>query len=158
MIQRIQSVFLLLVAGLLLASLFLPFWTKNNPNIDEKAHLTAWNLSRTTENKPISTESTIYIGLLAIAAGGLAIFEIFQYKKRRFQTVLGAVNSFVIAGVIGSVLYVSTQKGEILFSPSVMGSYAIGYYLAWGAFVFNILSNRFIRRDELLVRSSDRLR
>jgi hypothetical protein len=38
------------------------------------------------------------------------------------------------------------------------GQYLIGTYLPMGAMVCNLIANRFIRRDENLVRSADRLR
>ena len=37
-------------------------------------------------------------------------------------------------------------------------SFLISFYLIFLAIFFNFLSNRFIRKDELLVRESDRIR
>jgi len=44
------------------------------------------------------------------------------------------------------------------FAPNIYGEYKYGIYLPVIALIFNLLANRFIRRDEKLVRSVDRLR
>ena len=50
-------------------------------------------------------------------------------------------------------------RGQQEFAPDSMGQYMLpGFFLPAIAMVFNILANRFIRRDENLVRSVDRLR
>jgi hypothetical protein len=166
MIQRIQSVFLLAVAVLMIALLFVPIWGKNNGffikeggqpvTVGEGVTLTAWYINYTHTGKTDS-QPVYYIGILAIVTACVAGYSIFQYNNRRLQMIVGAVNSFLIAATVSAML-IASNSARGLFSPSVQGDFLIGFYLGWGAFVFNILANRFIRRDERLVQSADRIR
>jgi hypothetical protein len=47
---------------------------------------------------------------------------------------------------------------ESLLQPELQGNYLMGFYLPVVALLFNLLSNRFIRKDEMLVKSADRIR
>jgi hypothetical protein len=73
------------------------------------------------------------------------------------QLKLGALNVLLIAGTIGAAFYYSNQ-GEQLLNPTREGSFDAGFYLPTLALILNLLANRFIRRDDQLVRSMDRLR
>ncbi len=162
MIQRIQSVFLFLIVVAMACLLFLPIWGKADANGQEYV-LTAFALSATgtpaseAAAAPIS-KTTIAIAVLAILAALVALYEIFQYKNRLTQMKLGMINSLLLAGVLGACFYYSSFVAEELVNPDTRGEYHAGFYLPVLAMVLNALSNRFIRRDEQLVRSVDRLR
>ncbi|KAA9331792.1 DUF4293 domain-containing protein [Adhaeribacter soli] len=158
MIQRIQSVFLLLLALCMVALLFLPIWSKTDPTTGQTATLTAFSLSQPAgpDATPTST-STIAIGILAIIAAGIALYEIFQFKNRITQMKLGMLNTLVLAGLLGAVIYYSLYVGEELVQGAP-GEREAAFYLPLLALLLNMLANRFIRRDEQLVRSVDRLR
>ncbi|HSI91488.1 MAG TPA: DUF4293 family protein, partial [Adhaeribacter sp.] len=102
MIQRIQSVFLLLLALCCIALLFLPIWTKTDPATGQTLELTAFNL---TQPDGTGSSSTIAIAILAIIAAAVAIFEIFQYKSRLTQMKLGMLNTLLLAGLLGAIMY-----------------------------------------------------
>src|SRR5688572_13698576 len=156
MIQRIQSVFLLLLAFSMLGLLGLPLWHESNAKTGQNVELTAFHL---TESAPAAgTDSnTILIGILAIISAGVAIYEIFQFKNRLKQMKLGMLNTLVIAGTLIAVVYYSYYVGEPII-PATEGEREIGFYMPFVALVLNAVANRFIRRDEQLVRSVDRLR
>ena len=157
MIQRIQSVFLLLLALAMGSVLFLPIWHKADPQSGQELTLTAFQLAFSGGNNPHSGGSTWPIGALAVASAALALFQIFQYRHRFTQLKLGAVNMLLIVAVIGANFFYSTQ-GEILLNVKLEGAYLAGFYLPTLALLLNLLANRFIRADERLVRSQDRLR
>ena len=90
-------------------------------------------------------------------AAAVALISISKYKNRLTQIKLGALNSLLIAGAMGTSLYF-TMNSEKIIDPAVQGSYQIGFFMPVAALIFNLIANRFIRRDEKLVRSVDRLR
>lgn len=157
MIQRIQSVFLFLVMLSTTVMLFFPLWSKQNATTRDKALLTVAVLLHETDGKVLHKQNVIYLGFGAAVAVVLAGISLFSYKNRKMQVLINLINTLVLVGVlIGEVLL--SFKGEKFFSPEIKGSYGIGFYMPGVALVFNALANRFIRRDEMLVRSMDRLR
>ncbi|MBK0403445.1 DUF4293 domain-containing protein [Adhaeribacter sp. BT258] len=160
MIQRIQSVFLLLIALCMIAFLFLPIWSKTDAETGVTATLTAFSLTQTaaagTETASTST-STIALTILAIMAAAVALYEIFQYKNRLTQMKLGMLNTLLLAALLGTSVYYAYYVGEEMIK-GVPGEREAAFYLPFLALLLNALANRFIRRDEQLVRSVDRLR
>ncbi len=158
MIQRVQTIFLSLIVLLMIATLFTRGWHKTAEDSDARAELTAFQLTyQPGDQAPPRQETTIYIALLALAAAALATYEIFSYRNRMRQMKLGALNSLLMAGVVASILLLA-RRGENFLEPEQMGSYGPALYLTMVALGCNVLANRFIRRDEQLVRSADRFR
>ena len=160
MIQRIQSVFLLLLAIAMITFLFVPIWSKTDPASGNTAELTAFALNQTAteagQTAGAST-STIAIGILAIIAAAVAIYEIFQYKNRLTQMKLGMLNTLILAATLGATVYYAYYVGEEMIAGAP-GEREAGFYMPFLALVLNAFANRFIRRDEQLVHSVDRLR
>ncbi|MBC6700328.1 DUF4293 domain-containing protein [Hymenobacter sp. BT190] len=158
MIQRIQSVFLLLLALCMVAVLFLPLWHKADPTTSQELTMTALRFSY---NKPgaglIPSGNVWVIAAFAAASAAVALFEIFQFRNRFLQLKLGMLNLLLILCTIGAGFYFSTL-GEQALNVKMLGSFQAGFYLPTLALLLNLLANRFIRRDEQLVRSMDRLR
>ena len=163
MIQRIQTIFLFLVAACMIVYLFFPLWQKVDGEVYEVVTINAFQLvyesydPESAERSLISEKSTIAISILAIMAAGVALFSIFQYHDRLRQIKLGALNSLLMAGVVGSSFYF-ILKAEKMLGIGQQGQYLFGFYLGMVALLFNSLANRFIRKDEKLVRESDRIR
>lgn len=67
------------------------------------------------------------------------------------------VNSLLMAGILGVCVYF-INKGEGLFDIQNRGEFKMGFYVVGAAILLNILANRFIKRDESLVRAADRIR
>ncbi len=159
MIQRIQSVFLLVMALVMLVTLFVPIWVMGNPDTEEIVTLNAFNLTFTQGlvQEIIMQKSTIYISILVILSTSVSIFSIFQYKNRGTQIKLGALNSLLAMGVVLTSLYFAT-KGQTLLSTGSSGEYGVGFFLPVVALLFNSLANWFIKKDEKLVQSTNRMR
>ena len=94
--------------------------------------------------------------MLCVAAITMAIIEITKYKNRMTQMKIGALNSFFLVGVILASFYFSTTLMKSLNAGG--GGYGLGMWLPGVAVLCNLLANRFIRKDEKLVRDSSRLR
>lgn len=154
MIQRIQTIFLFLIAILMITTIFLKNWEETSNT--EVVSLTALNLTHSQAQTQESNRSVWYIAALAGVAAGLALFSLINYRNRVLQMGLGALNSLVMAGVLGLILYFSQEAETII--PNHDGVFQTGTYLPMAAMLCNIIANRFIRRDEKLVRSADRMR
>ena len=157
MIQRIQSVFLLLLALCMLSMLALPLWHKADGLTHQELTLTAWSLDGTGMSAPKGLGPVFLIASLAIASAVTAVREIFMFRKRFGQLKLGMLNLLFIVATFGLAFYFS-NKGEALLNPKLEGQFQPAFYLPTLALMLNLLANRFIRRDEQLVRSADRLR
>ncbi len=159
MIQRVQSLFLAGVAICLGATFFYPIWQKIDINQEAGVILGALGVEVLTPEQAseIVTFPAAIIGILLAAGIIVSVFEIFQYRSRLNQIKLGALNSLILAAVLGLCVFLSFRL-EQNFSSGSQGSYEMGMYLPAVALIFNLLANRFIRRDEQLVRSVDRIR
>ncbi len=163
MIQRIQSVLLFLVGCIMIACIFLNGWQKVSPDLNEKAVLSSTTLTHSLRAPDGSTadilyqQNTWYIAALFGVAALIAFFSIFQFKNRLLQMKIGSLNTLLIAGGVAAIIILS-RTGENLFNPTLTGSYGPAFYLGIVALILNIASNRFILRDEKLVRSVDRIR
>lgn len=151
--------FLFLVAVAMTLVLTFPIWHQVNPDQSQRMTLNAFNLITTdiASGEVISSESRIYIAILAILAAGLAFFSIFQYKNRTKQMFINMINSLVMVTNVGVIVWISHTANEV-FNPQVNGAFVLGFWAILGGLVMNILANRFIRKDEMLVRSVDRIR
>ncbi len=130
MIQRIQSIYLALVAILCIAFLFVPSVEINDVYILAKNQI------------------MLLIGSLLIAA--IAVGSIFLFKNRPLQINLGYLNLLLIAVLIGIAGYTEFSDGD--FQPT------IGAALPLLFLIFNLLAISGVKKDEKLVRSTDRLR
>ncbi|MBT1703608.1 DUF4293 domain-containing protein [Chryseosolibacter indicus] len=152
--QRIQTVFLAIAIISLIVSIFLPIWVYQDP-LGQSHQLYPLHYT-VKENAGSNTQYFPYAltAILAIAAITIAIVEISKYKNRVLQMKLGALNSLFMAGTIASAVIQSNQ----LVKTFQGGQYGLGLWLPGVAVLCNLLANRFIRKDERLVRDSDRLR
>ncbi|MGI4872259.1 MAG: DUF4293 family protein [Janthinobacterium lividum] len=157
MIQRIQSVFLLLLALCMLSMLALPLWHKTDGLTHQELTLTAFNFLATGLPRPSPPAPVWLIAALALAAAAVAVYEIFQFRRRFTQLKLGMLNLLLLVALFGAEFYLSNQ-GEAALNLKLEGQNQPAFYLPMLAMLLNLLANRFIRRDEQLVRSADRLR
>ena len=162
MIQRIQSILLLLSAIAMGLMLFFPLWQKVSIDPPEEARLDAFHLSYdvlspATGSKQSILKNTFYIALLGSLSAVISLYSIFQYKNRLRQIQLGSLNSLLIGMTLGLLMYV-VLKAETLLEPTRQGNYLLGFYLPLASLLCNFTANRFIKKDEKLIKSMDRIR
>lgn len=136
MIQRIQSLYLL-VAAIISAGLIFVFhlWTNNEGQ------------------EVYALDNYTYLGLFVVSAL-LSLFAIFSFKNRKFQFVLGRLNIILNFILLGIFVYQSLNlSGEADVSEK-----GIGIVLPIFSIVCLVLANKAIKKDEDLVKSVDRLR
>lgn len=156
MIQRIQTIFLFLVVVCMGITIGTELW-------EQAINDQAWKLNAfvlenlDAQGEVVSSTSKWYLGALAAFAGLLALISIFQYKNRGRQMMINMVNSLLMVGLV-ALTFLTTNGLNSELQVEVAGSYKIGFWAILAAMVFNMLANRFIRKDEMLVRSVDRIR
>lgn len=145
MIQRIQSVFYLLAALCAAGLFFLPLASS-----DKTASLFL-------EDKIFNVQD--HISLLIIAGLGvlLPLVAIFLFKNRSLQIKLGAVGLLFPLLIIAAGVWMILKSGTDEVQSAAI-SHELGILLPIGVIVFGILANRFVKKDDELVKSSDRLR
>ena len=164
MIQRIQSLFLFGVAFLMGLTNAYYMWGEVSADESKVATLTTFKLklietagtvSDLSDDTVIRETATWYIGALTILASIIALTSIFQFKNRLNQMKLGALNALIMAAVLGLSFYKIYQFENLIDGT---GQISFGFYCPAGAMLLNIMANRFIRKDEKLVKSVDRIR
>ena len=155
MIQRIQSIFLLMVSILMGLTVFLPLWGKQDGT--NRIEIDTMHMVQTSAGEVVTEQTTVYLAIIAGLTALLALWNIFNFKNRRFQMKIGLFCTLLIAVFIAVATFV-TYQAQDTFSPEIGGTFSYGYYLPVVAVLFNWLSIRFIKKDEDMVRSADRLR
>ena len=149
MIQRIQSIFLLLATGALGGQFKLPY-------LQTAAEDPARSLPALADGVLNPLDNPGLLGLTALAAV-ISFVAIFLFKNRSLQARLSMVAAAI--GVMLLVLVAFTTKTTLDQTPTGGNAQlAFGLALPVLALLFNWLAARAIRKDEALVRSMDRLR
>jgi hypothetical protein len=161
MLQRIQTVFLFIIAVLMVLFQLFPIWT-TSPGVEGTVYrLYAFFLFVGPENNPEAGNWVFWPFFIPGVFAGLVIIvtlvEAFSYKKRMTQIKMGALNSLLLAGVLISTIWFVNQ-GQAEWTVEHPGNYGIGIFFPVVSIINNLLANRFIRKDENLVRSMDRIR
>ncbi len=146
MIQRVQSVFLLLVTALSAVLLFVPVYELHNFDATGSVD----SVSRTFN---ISDNALLMI--LNYAIGVIALITIFLYKWRRIQIRLCNVGLLLNCLLIGLLFFVADTMSS---NMNQRVQYLYGSYLPLIELIFLFLASRFVKKDEELVKSADRLR
>lgn len=157
MLQRFQTIFMAIVVICMGMVANTSLWIKKSSTNNDSVNLNAFTLDIVKGSESTSS-TTIYILVAAIIAGLIAIYSISKFKNRKIQMLLGAINSMVIAIVMGFIFYFIFKEGMPAFEPETEGKYGYGFYAGGVALLANMISNRFIRRDENMVRAADRMR
>ncbi|MEO6537331.1 MAG: DUF4293 domain-containing protein [Ferruginibacter sp.] len=140
MLQRIQSVWLLLATACVFAGLNFPFYSGINVSGEQQYVL------KGTEN--------ILFMLLTVSIGLLSLIAIFMYKNRTVQLRLGIAAAVLQAGLI----YLYYHYSHKVFLTSTYNTYALWAVFQPAALLFLILAIMGIRRDNKIIKESNRLR
>jgi peptidoglycan/LPS O-acetylase OafA/YrhL len=136
MIQRIQSLWLLLAAACAFASFKFPYYSGTKLNDPLLYELTA--------------TGSFLLMITTIAVGGLALVNIFMFKKRTLQLRL------CVLGILLEALLIFLYYRQV--ATFVQGTYALTAILHSVIVLAFVLAARGINKDSKLVKDSDRLR
>lgn len=162
MIQRIQTLYLLLVVALGITLCFVPvvqFVTPEGAEIVCAWELTALGMTETTVTELPAVELNGLWGLLlaSIIIPVMALVDIFLYNKRLLQARLNIFTIMLCLGYYGVLaIYVYLAKMVIDVDVDV-------YVMGWACLplvclVLTVMATRRILKDEAMVRAADRLR
>ena len=139
MIQRQQSIWLLLAAAASMLGFFFPFFGGAEQNLNA----TSGSMST------VNAGSSFFLIIVTAGSVLLGLIAIFLYKDRKMQLRLALTG--LILSLIAIALYFSAIKG-------LPGVIALSSIFTFFAPVFYLLAIRGIRRDEKLIKSLDKLR
>ncbi|MBA3647685.1 MAG: DUF4293 domain-containing protein [Chitinophagales bacterium] len=144
MLQRLQTVYLLLSLGCIVLLLFFPVW-------------------QTTRGYSAEGLNTVgagtHIFLMPVAAilvfSHLVAIFLFKNRKRQLQFCTGNILLFIIY-LIWALIIIQTESH--IFQNFNIAEFKTGAYLPLIGMILNILARIGILKDEALIRSMNRLR
>ncbi len=159
MIQRIQTLILLLVIILMGSLVYAPMWIKISEGGDVYI-FKFYFLKHLTGTGDIIDMETMPYSILMIAASlvaFLSLVEILLFKNRILQIKIGILNNFILISMLCFSAYVSVKLSKMI-GKIEFSDFRFGFLII----IFSIMSNSrasyYIKKDEKLVRSEDRLR
>lgn len=161
MIQRIQTIYLLIVAILGIALIWLPVLIFVTP--EGAAELRIWELGATgltevtdSELPPVVLHGVWGLTLTTVLIPVLALIDIFLYHKRLLQARLNIFQVMLCLGYYGVLaIYVWLMKMNV---EDVVWSLDFWAAIPLICMILTLMATRRILKDEALVRAADRLR
>ncbi len=138
MLQRIQSIWLLLVAAFAAITFRFPFYNGD------------WSGDTLPTPIDLNALTTIWLTVLTVITGALAFVTIFLFDNRKLQMKLSYLGIFL--SVILLVIYFMEMNR---FTSGTISLWCIFYFAILGCY---ILAARGIWKDQKLIKSMDRLR
>ena len=155
MLQRIQTVYLIAATVLMSLMLFLPLAEIATEGTGIYEVLSkGWYITGGEYAEPVMLTWPVFILVLFLTL--LPLINIFLYKKRKLQIRICIYSIILAFGLIGLIYYYFV----IGFRPLDEPAYALSFPMVLPAiFIILIyLAFRGIRKDEILIRSLDRIR
>ncbi|MDR1180426.1 MAG: DUF4293 domain-containing protein [Bacteroidales bacterium] len=155
MIQRIQTLLLLIAAICFTVACFMPVGTISTSEIYYV--VTPWVLK---ENIPdgLVIYPTYFIGMLQAMLAIISLVAVFLYKKRTTQSKV--CTAAIIINFVLIIVMLWVYPGSILPNklPGMEMEYSLFALLSILPLICLYLANKYIIRDEKMVRAADRLR
>ncbi len=145
MIQRVQSLFLFLVTAVSGILLLVPVYELHEVG----------QVNPETVIRSFNIPDNALLMILNCAIGVLAFINIFLFKWRKIQIRFCNLGLLLTCLLIGLLFFVADTMSS---NMNQLVKYRYGSYLPLIELVFLFLASRFVRRDEDLVKSADRLR
>ena len=152
MIQRIQTIWLLLAALTICCLLLLPMVTATIGS--SEYYVIASGLYQKTENSTKQIEASLPLLISTIAVSLMSFINIFNFKNRTTQKRIVMANIVLII----SLSFWCSQFAKKIPGGLETANYNVGMFLPVIAILFSILAIRGINNDDKLIRSAERLR
>ncbi|HET6243057.1 MAG: DUF4293 domain-containing protein [Bacteroidetes bacterium] len=154
MIQRIQSIYLFIAAILTSLIYIFPFAEYLKDGTFYLLDIMGLKNNSTSE----TIFSTLPLLLLVSICILIAFATIFLFNKRTLQIRLCNLNILLYVILIAGVFFYSDRVENELNVESLVTTYKFGSIIPVIGIILTFLANRAIRKDEALVRASDRIR
>jgi amino acid permease len=156
MIQRIQTLFLFLVFATSLAAFFFPIANFLSSPV-YTIELGVFGIKEFADYD-MTWPNTILLPVVLGLTGLIAFITIFLYKRRKAQVRLIRFDLLLNIIYLALIFFYYVPELETLTQTNADYISEPGIYLPIVSVVFLILASRFIKKDEKLIRSADRLR
>jgi uncharacterized protein DUF4293 len=155
MLQRIQSIYLLLSSLALFALFLFPF--AHNVYVNgQSVSIMITGIFRDVNGHPVHDQFFVALTAVTVVMALLPLIIIFFYKNRKQQIALCYSAILVIIGF--SFWVAQTVKGAMGATVLDTHNWGIGLFLSSVSILFIVFAVKAIQRDEKLVKSADRLR
>ena len=151
MIQRIQTLFLLAAAAFMALMLFLPL-----AEILTTDGVTYTGMSRGLLKEGELVVRTLPVNILVVVTAGILLFNIFLFRNRKLQIRLCVYAIILEFGLVGLMYYFWVVVLRQLEVDNFLVRVPIVFPVV--AVILTYLAFRGIRKDEILIRSLDKLR
>ena len=156
MLQRIQTIFLLIVVVTSIVMFFVPLISFISDLLYLKLYIYEFQNLTPDSDVQFGFSTVLPLTLINVGVLALSLVAIFRYKNRISQVKLVRftllLSMLLIVGVF--VLY----PNIVMKTSEAVSEFEIGAYIPIINLLFLFLANRSILKDEKLVRSVDRLR
>lgn len=155
MIQRKQTLWLLLAGILLFMTALFPLLSKEFGGILSTLYSTAVKSNIPQGNTTMAASmATNPLFILNIFVATLCMVNIFHYKNRQRQKALVLLGVFMIMAFIGAIFYYAFA----IFNGFEGLKFHPGIIMPFVALILNLMAISGINHDERLIKSADRLR
>lgn len=157
MIQRIQTVWLLLASISILALFLFPYLHYSDSTVIGKSLMVTGRYQQQV-GEEVREQFFFFQTLATVILAGLPLFIIFKYKDRSLQIQL-IILEIVLIVLFGFWLYTTASNAltEVQRFLSA-GNIGVGFFMPPIAIVFLFLALSGIRKDQALLKSAERIR
>lgn len=157
MLQRVQTIHLLLmfIICILSTTINVPFYEIEKNEFSEKV-MVFLNSSEMTSSQQTTFQSNNYLISVLAGIAFFSLISIISYKNRKLQLLLTSLNYLLIVLTI-LLMYGYSIHMHYFDTPSST-NFHLGIFVPLILIIFNFLAFRGIKKDEMLIRSMDRLR
>lgn len=162
MIQRVQSIFLLVAAIIPIVLLFMPIGYVNTADIQYLYNSIILKINVPDGHAVVRL---YYVALCLLICTGLSLIALFSYKNRVRQTQIVSINMIVYLVTLMVMLWICPDIVFKKYFTIINTEYdfqfahkAVLLILIVVEALCLFLANKFIKKDEALVRAADRLR
>ena len=154
MIQRIQTVYLLVATVLMALSLIMPIAVFQVSGAEFELGAFSLHNDAVAYYNPV-----VWMGIILSAATMLPLVTIFLFKRRTLQIRLCAVEAVLLLGSLAFMAIFYFCSDTIFDGFDVQNEYfGMGAIMPVLSLILVVLAARAIFKDEVLVRSLDRIR
>jgi L-asparagine transporter-like permease len=156
MIQRVQSVYLLLVTGLLGLFLLIPY-AELTLSENQSLAFNSMSIKKISGNEDTEKyKSTLPLFALVLITSFCSFLSIFLYSRRAMQIRICLLNGvLLVLSLILMYIYYSSTKSSF---ETIHHAFKIPAIFPFLGIILTFLAYRAIRHDEELVNSYNRLR
>ena len=154
MLQRIQTIYILLFAIVLFSASLLPFASLNSQDNIYVLFPTGWE-----KNGGELKKSPMFVGYLV--AISFAVLQLVNFKNRKKQLRYGKICYLIVLLTLVYMFNNLNEQSDVLIlenTNSLNVVYSYSMYLLVSSLPLMFLANRAIKKDENIIKSLDRLR